>query len=795
MEMFPAHGRTRNGEMLYQTVQAHCRGAAETAKKALSGVRLGSAAYLAGLLHDAGKFTDTFRDYLLRALCNENAPRGSVNHTFAGVRFLLERYHVPKDGEDMGPVAAELLAYAVGAHHGLFDCVDERGKSGFRHRLDKPDVAFEEAMGNFLAQCAEKQELDRLFGEAVRELTPVLIRFRTLAQPNDSYYGEVMFYLGLLARLLLSAVIEGDRTDTAAFMNGVEPTGLPEDRRPMWNRCLASVEEKLGGFPSDTPVARARREISDRCHSFAEKPGGVYRLNVPTGGGKTLSSLRYALGHAAKWNKSRIIFTSPLLSILDQNAQVLRSFIQQDSLILEHHSNVVHSRDDSDAILEGTDAELMAENWSAPIIITTLVQLLNTFFSGKTACIRRFQALTDSVIVIDEVQTVPNRMLALFNLTVSFLSEICGATVVLCSATQPCLEQAEHPITVPVGDIIAHDAALWEAFRRTEIVDAGARALEDIPSFILDRLEGTDSLLVICNKKSEAEFLYRELSGRNARCFHLSASMCAAHRRKTLEAVQASLARPGKTLCIATQVVEAGVDLSFGCVIRLTAGLDNVIQAAGRCNRNGEAAQPGHVYVLECAGERLGNLQEIQRSKDAMVSLLARFRGQPEAFQNDLSSDEAVRCYYRRLYREMPLGYQDYPVRGGPSLYSLLSLNEDSMEEETGFALNQAFKRAGALFRVFDEETEDVLTPYGGGADCIADLQSCRAGDPCYRQACLDRAKVYTVSLFRYQTDLLERQGGLYSVCDGSVLVLRPDFYDEETGVRLKPVQANYLEV
>lgn len=796
MEVFPAHIRTNAGQKNVQTVQAHCRGAAEVSRSALSAVGMGSAAYLAGLLHDAGKFTNGFRNYLLEISCGKTPRRGSVNHTFAGVRYFLQHYHTPKNEDDCDPIVAELLAYAVGAHHGLFDCVDAHGMNGFQHRLEKPGIDYEAAIGQFLAQCADQQELDRLFDEAVQELKPVMMRICDLAQQDEAYDGEVSFYLGLLARLLLSAVIEGDRMDTSAFLNGFDVPQPQADRRPLWVGCLQRAEEKLAHFPLDSPIALARKNISDQCRSFAERPGGVFRLNVPTGGGKTLSSLRYALAHAARWNKSRIIFTAPLLSILDQNAQVLRSYIQDDSLILEHHSNVVRPKNDSEGIVQGTDGELMAENWNAPVIITTLVQLLNTLFSGRTTCIRRFQALVNSVIVIDEVQTVPNRMLALFNLAVNFLSQICGATVVLCSATQPCLERTPHPITVPMADIVPYDPKLWTTFRRTTLDYAGTHALEEIRPFVLDRLEHTDSLLVICNKKSEAERLYRELAVGDFRCFHLSAAMCMAHRRAVLDEMQTALKRPGKTVCVATQVVEAGVDISFGCVVRLTAGLDSIIQAAGRCNRNGESPEPAPVYILDCAGERLSALPDIQRAKDAMVSLLAQFRQQPGQFYSDLSSLEAVRWYYQQLYRGMPQGFQEYPMKGKPTLYSLLSLNGSYQKDDNGFALNQAFRQAGALFQVFDEETTDVIVPYGTGVQHIAELCSERArDDPVYLKRCLDQVRPYTVSLFQYQKAQLAQQGGLYTACEGNVLLLRPQWYDEHTGVLPEAAQNSYLEV
>ncbi len=794
---FPAHIRLGEGDPAVQSVQEHCRETAQIAAETLRAIGLGSGAYLAGLLHDAGKFTQAFRYYLECAARGEPVSRGRVNHTFAGTRYLLTRYHDSGNYGDMGPIVAELLAYAVGAHHGLFDCMgSEKRPHGFQHRIDDTSIDYESAMAEFLAQCAGQEELDALFRQAVEELTPVLEHLQKLAQNNEHCYDEIPFYLGLLARLLLSCVIEGDRRNTAHFMNGAEFPDFQEDHTPMWRECLSHVETRLNQFPQDTPIAQSRRTISDRCRAFADRPGGVYRLNVPTGAGKTLSSLRYALAHAARWNRTRIILVSPLLSILDQNAKAVRDAIGNDALILEHHSNVVREPDADDALIDGASPELLAENWGAPIVITTLVQLLNTLFSGKTTCICRFQALVGSVLVIDEVQTVPTRMLTLFNLAVNFLAEVCHTTVVLCSATQPCLESTLHPIVFPMEEIVPYDPMLWKVFARTTLIDAGTKTLREIPQFATKLLEQTDSLLIVCNKKSEAEFLYRELSQGPECCFHLSASMCWAHRQRVLHKLYRSLQQPGKTICVATQVIEAGVDISFGCAIRLAAGLDNLIQTAGRINRNGECDRLLPVYVVS-QDEKLSMLEDIHHAKTAMTSLLARFRSAPEVFQNDLASDAAVRYYYQKLYKEMKQEFQDYTLEkrlGLPSLYSMLSSNE-RWANNSHFALNQAFKEAGARFQVFDDASQDVIVPYEDGAKCIAELCSERAGrDIPYLQSCLDRAKPYTVSLFAYQLKWLAEKGGLTSVCDGKVLVLMPEYYGE-TGVLTQQMEQAYLEV
>ncbi len=790
MTCYPAHFRQNAGSSVeIQTVPEHSRNTAEIASARLCSVHLAKAGYLAGLLHDQGKFSAAFREYIEKLMAGRPVQRGSVIHAHAAARFLLERYHTGDPYRDM---TAELLAIATGAHHGLFNCVDKNHRLGFVRRLQWDDNSYREATAAFLAQCAGPEELDALFDQAEQELSPLFDRIND-RESNE----EIWFYLGLLARLLLSAVIEGDRFDTACYKYGAMPATSPEPRQELWLRLLRRVEEKLDGLPHDTPVQQARREISRRCREAADKPGGIYRLNVPTGGGKTLSSLRFALAHAAAHGKSRILFTAPLLSILDQNANVLRESIGDDSLVLEHHSNVIRQERDLDGEkAELEPKELMAENWSsAPVIITTLVQLLNTLFDGRTACIRRFHALCNCVLVIDEVQTVPPHMLTLFNLAMNFLADICGATVVLCSATQPCLEEADHPIEGHLEELVPYDPALWAPFQRTRLVDAGARRLEEIPGFIQGVLEGATSLLVVCNTKRQARFLYQSLRREDVACFHLSAAMCQAHRKIVLMQMETALekSRNGgpKVLCVSTQVIEAGVDISFGAVIRLTAGMDNAVQSAGRGNRNGESKTPVPVYLITCSDENLRALPEIQRAKTATLQLLSAFRRAPEQFSSDLASNAAVTCYYKNLYGGMAKGAQDYPQDGNTSLFDLLSVNDTyaaGQPDLKEFYLHQAFKTAGDAFQVFSQETTDVLVPYGEGAKLIADLGSAAVQQDWKKQkALLEQAKRYTVSLYRYQLELLEKQDGLGAYLDGAVLALNPEFYNKETGLTLEP--------
>lgn len=800
--MYPAH-ILESREI--QTVREHCRSTAELAAKALRPIGLTQSAYLAGLLHDLGKCKEEFRQYLEAAARGDEAIRGSVNHTFAAVRYILEHWHHSGGEFDDSDVTAELLAFAAGAHHGLFDCIGVHQDSGFFHRQNKEGIGYEESVQNYLKECVDAATLDSLFQQSVQEITAVIERITQLtAQESDEEANrEITFHIGLLARLLLSAVIEGDRRDTAEFMDGNKFPPQPEDMHPIWTEQLAFLEQKLSGFSQDKPINRARQTISDCCAAFASHPSGVFQLNVPTGGGKTLSALRYALTHAQKWNKSRIIFTAPLLSILDQNAKVIRDYIKDESLILEHHSNLAEPEDTPEHLQE---LALLTDSWSSPIIITTLVQLLNTCFDGRTSAIRRFHSLCNSVIVIDEVQTVPGKMLTLFNLAVNFLSQICGATIVLCSATQPAWENACHPLYPVPPDIVPHDPALWQPFKRTEIQDAGNARLEELPQLIETVLEECNSLLVVCNTKAAATYLFQQLENTDCKRFHLSAAMCVAHRRKTLDELQAALKHPEltrqKVVCISTQVIEAGVDISFQQVIRLSAGMDSVVQAAGRCNRHAEQDTPAPVRIVRCTDERLRHLEDISMGQVATTSLLEAFQKQPQRFQHDLSSDKAIQFYYRKLYSEMNPGFQDDMTQEHGSIYHLLADNpkyaDSNCKQVDTYFLRQAFLLAGKLFQVFDQDTTTLLVPYGEGKalrEYLIDASNRYDRDWDSIRKAIRTANSFSVSVYRHQMEQLQALGAVTSLFDNSIYVLSDGFYNDDTGFSIQDGVSGFQEV
>lgn len=786
-----------NGEEIQKLLE-HLEQAAIYASDALQRKYFQACVQLIALIHDMGKATVDYQRYLKKAADGEKVVRGSVNHTFAAVRWILERYKDTKRWGRYASFTADLLAYASGAHHGLFDCVDPNHRSGFQNRLEKEGISYEEAVKNFFSECMTEETLDELFAEAVKEVETAI----GCIAPQAKIEEEFFFLLGLLGRLLLSAVVEGDRRDTAEFMNDLSFSKFrsQDTLTILWTELSERADSKLDALEQENPIQKARRIISWQCREMAKNGGGVYRLNVPTGAGKTLSSLRFALHHAKEWGKSRIIFTSPLLSILDQNAKEIRKYVERNDLILEHHSNVVRPQK-SGKEDELDEMELLMETWDVPIILTTLVQFLNTLFDGSMSSIRRFHALCDSVIVIDEVQTVPEKLLSMFNLAVDFLTSICGTTVVLCSATQPCLEELEHPIYVPIRDMVPYDPALWETFQRTKLADSGKYELEDIPVFAMDILAEADSLLIICNTKTEAQKIYLAIPEDQCLKFHLSAAMCATHRIEKIDRLNATLKdteRTEKVVCVSTQVIEAGVDISFARVIRLTAGMDNIVQAAGRCNRHGESKEPVPVYVITCQREELKHLPEIRRAKEAACALLQTFQKHPERFDHDLFSDAAIRQYYRSLYAkedEEKVSRQNGLVQVDgviTSLFSLLSTNKDFVDAAFGteceqYTLRQAFRTAGKNFSVFEENTVDVLVPYGEGKDLVLELGSLLLPyDLGEIKQVLERVKRYTVSLYEWQRKILDQEGALMPLAGGSILTLLDGHYDAETGLSIE---------
>lgn len=794
-----AHITIENGKRKEQTLKEHCIRTAQLASESLKNTGFYNTAYLSGMLHDMGKATEKFNDYLEKAFNGEDVIKGSVNHTFAGVIYLLEKYHQKIDADSEWDIlTSEIVSYAVGSHHGLFDCADLEGENGFVHRLEKnkDEICYEEALKNYFENVIDEKKIDEYFQEAAKEVRVFFERIQNDIGKRD----EMHFQIGLLSRLLISALIYADRRDTGEFMNNVSYLG---EGNVDWKRQREYLEHKISQFDCSSKLNQVRSDISRQCVEFSDNPTGIYRLNVPTGAGKTLCSLRYALAHAEKFNKKRIIFIIPLLSILDQNAKVIKSNIANSELVLEHHSNVIVEDEKDNKKDEIEKYDLLSENWNSPIIVSTMVQLLNMLFTNKTSAVSRMRALCDSVIVIDEIQSLPKKVTLMFNEAMNFLSRYCNATIILSSATQPCLEEVQWPLKYATkADMVHLNDEQLQVFHRAEIIDRTTEYGMDMDECVLfcsQLLDENESLLVICNTKKEAREIYEKLeeriNGEEVLMFHLSTSMCQRHRKDILAGLQKELlhiqehsleaSKSRKIICVATQLVEAGVDFSFKCVVRIMAGIDNLAQAAGRCNRSNEYEGVGTVYLINLKNENLRNLSEIQAAQISTQKVLMHYK---EADKFDLTGDAASNSYYKYLYQEVRRELKYPAKKSGMDIFLanlLANNNQFAGEKSENYIMRYPFKTAGKLFKVFDENTIDIIVPYKEGAEIINRLRKQNFDRFDFEESdkLLKAAKSYTISIFKWQRDRLTEYGYLESYCDDRIFILNPKVYSIEFGL------------
>ena len=776
----------------WQPLADHLRCAAARASEVLQEVKLAQTGYVAGLCHDLGKYSDAFQQYLRAAAHGEKVKRGSVNHTFAGVRAVLQEAEALD--APLPRLLMDVIAYGVGAHHGLFDCLGMDGEDGLQKRLTT-DIPYAQVMERASDLLQAEGLADRI-PKAAAELQAKLKAIQGYAKDQEG-----QFSLGLLARLVASAVMEGDRTDSAAFEHQDPSPPVETDRRPGWSAALQAVEQLLASFPKDTPVQQVRSEISESCLQLADHPGGIFRLTVPAGGGKTLSVLRAALAHAKAWNKSRILFVMPLLAIIEQNAKEIRKAVGDTLEVLEHHSGTDPKPKQEEAQKQETreqqhKLEWLTQSWHHPLIVTTLFQLLMTLFSSETASVRRFQALCNSVIIVDEVQTVPQQMLSLWNAAVNFLAHCCGATVILCSATQPVLENIQPPIQ-QVQELVTLTGRQLQVLRRTtfHMMPGRAKSLPEVAEWIQQELTRIPSLLVVCNIKRQAVTLTQTLqayaNAQHIRLFHLSASMCPAHRTRRMEEMKSALqqVRQGtgpRVLCIATQVMDAGVDVSFHGMLRFLAGADTVVQTAGRVNRHGESETPVPVYMVDILDEKLNpSLSLIRDGKNATMQLLGELG--EAAYQGvDLASNQMTRLYYSILYRELKEGMTRYVLEEGSlkNLFDILSINKYNHKQTFPNRLfRQAFWYGGDQFEVFDSPTYSLMVPYGeAGQKLYQEMLSDKAvWDSQYRKGLIKQAQPYAISVFQSVWDALGKTGAIIPLAHLGLYVLQ-GHYSEAFG-------------
>lgn len=790
------YARTGRLDGQKQTLLEHAAHVAQIAFEKGEKLGLGALTRLCGLLHDAGKAREEFQAYLL----DGGSKRGTVEHSAYGAIYAFLRWH---DKPAFRRLAAEMLAFAIASHHGrLPDLVDADGESFAEEKLTRerfPDL--EDTMAAFFAEVAGQSELDALFEQAVGELEQ---KHRQLSAalsdlpPADQGEGLQNLF-GLVQRSVYSILIDADRWDAYCFETGADP--LPGGDRP-WGVWQRRLEDKLAGFGGEKPLDALRASVSDECLRAADDGAGVYRLCVPTGGGKTFASMRYALEAAKRHGFERIVYVAPYKAILEQTADNLRKVFLDDQLILEHHSDAAPDEEQGGEALGRY--QLLSERWDSPLILTTMVQFLNTLFAGRSACTRRFSALENCVILLDEAQSIPFRCMELFTLAMRYLAKCCGCATVLCTATQPLLDElARYPLLKP-RPMIADENALYEGFRRVTLLDKTDRPMDadELARQVSDRLGSAGSALCIVNTKATASALYqafRDHLPKGVPLYCLTAAQCPAHRLKLLDEVRALLKARQPVACVATQLIEAGVDVSFGLVARALAGLDSVAQAAGRCNRNAER-ELGEVWLVSIKGENLAYLREIKLAQEEMKSALDAFRADPQRYGNDLLSPALVERYFRTILR-VRRGEMCYPLDGSRTLLDLLSSNANGRNAYKDLRkakyvetmLSQAFRTAGRSFSALDASPFSLLAPYEKGAEYIERLED--GLDIAQAARVLRAAQRYTVTVYPGKLEQFKRLRCVRELPVYGCYALDKAYYDDFLGVTADGKEMGLLDI
>lgn len=818
--LFAAHHRKSDDR--WQPLAEHLIGVAALAKRFAGTVGLERLGELLGLLHDLGKYSHDFQSYIKSAVGALNqdededwvdaaALKGKVDHSTAGAQMVWRALagHGPE-----AHVTAQVAALCVASHHsGLIDCIvaDEArfGEDGFTRRMSKAD---ERSHLDEACQAADTQVLDRCKAllrdpALIADLRRALHRIAASNKTDGAGPQATFQQLGLLVRFAFSCLIDADRIDTANFEHRRAARFRPLGRYTGWPTLIERLERHLAAMPAAHPIDHLRSDISAHCRDAASRPKGIYTLTVPTGGGKTLASLRFALHHASQRKLQRIVYVIPFVSIIDQNAEVVRSILEPPSqpedtgrVVLEHHGSITPEQ-------QTWREKILCENWDAPVVYTTMVQFLEALFGSGTRGARRMHQLANSVLVFDEVQTLPVKCVHLFNNALNFLAEQCNTTVLLCTATQPLL----HTVRPDRGairlaaqhELMPNARGLFERLKRVELHDRrrpGGWSNAEMAQLALDELRRTGSCLVVVNTKAAARRLFEHASPAlddEAIC-HLSTDMCPAHRKLELARVKRRLAEREPILCISTQLIEAGVDIDFRVVIRFLAGLDSIAQAAGRCNRNGQA-EPGVVHVVNPAVETLDALPDIALGRNHTQRVLDDFKADPNRYHNNLFDPAALSDYYNHYFferqDEMCYAVAARDIGHADSLLELLSTNRLAVEEHQArfkaapvLPFRHAFMTAAKAFKAIDAPTQGVVVPFGdAGRALIGDL--CAAFDIKREFELMRAAQQFTVNVFPHVLRKLQAAQAVHEVePDARILCLNERYYSPRFGLSSEPV-------
>ena len=738
----------------------HLINTADESAKIGNKIGLNNSSYLVGLLHDIGKCSKKFQNKILN---NSNA---HVDHSSLGGYIIYRLSNdILNSEEEIDNIFfnnglgvnevydyTNILIYVIMSHHGQYDQVKESKDMSYIYtsfkRIDKIskenfEIDYERAISLFKKK---KIDLKDIYINAYAEYIEIIKKLTRLGIGGNKYQKEALdFYKGLLIRTLSSILKSSDIKDTINSYEIIIEDYNEESLEKVKKEFEQRVNEKYSRFKNpSSPINVVRNKIAnDILLRSKEDTAGIYKLDLPTGAGKTLLSLRYGVNQLNYQKKERFFYITSFLSVLEQNAKEIREVLGNDDYILEHHSNVIdkelYQNDDIDDSFESIKRDYLLDNWSYPIIMTTMVQFFNTIFKGKSANITRFKSLTNSVIIIDEYQSIPIEYIYITNLALNYLKIVFNATIVLSTATQPTNSEKTLRHMISYGNMQAKNENIvnlskkdLQCFKRVDLKTYGnisnEYTLDDIKNLIL--ANKNKSILVVLNTKTVVRELYDILSLDIEKddLYYLTTNLTAFDRIRKIGKIKERLNKNDKICLISTQLIEAGVDVDFECVIRSISGVDSIVQAMGRCNREGKRGD-SKTYVINIDKniEKTSSLKGIDERKEAARYVLRNTPG-------EINLSDLVNKYFKKLYANIDekklSNILDLLASNKKSrdLY-IKSQNDKTCNTDYGFIyeieknsiLNmfQSFKKAQSEFTFIEENQNTAIIEYEESKEII----------------------------------------------------------------------------
>ena len=722
-----AHSREGVSKAEWQPLIDHLTNTGKIAAELGHDAGVSELARAAALLHDLGKYSEAFQRRL------EGASR-RVDHSTAGAQALMRQFpHSP---------IATLLAYSIVGHHaGLPDYGDATDVAGQGTLVSRLKANLED-----YSACSGELDLAEID-------LPKCLQVRPIHEPR-------FFSIAFLTRMIYSALVDADFLETETYVAG---GGKPRGGYASIPSLCQTLNRELRCFDNPTtPLNRKRTAILRSCADNADCDQGLFTLTVPTGGGKTLSSMAFALNHAVRHGLKRIIYVIPYTSIIEQNAAIFKELLGEEN-VLEHHANFDweqfrdrHRESPGDMTNSAMmKLKLAAENWDIPIVVTTNVQFFESLYAHQSSRSRKLHNIARSVIIFDEAQMLPLGYLKPCMTVIRELVTYYHVRSVFCTATQPSLERffGDEPFT----ELAPNPTDLYTFFKRVQVKHAGV--MDD--ATLVERMGASDQALCIVNTRKHARGLYRMLADRVPAedVFHLSTLMCPAHRKETIAEIRAWLSEGVPCQVVSTQIMEAGIDVDFPVGFRSMAGLDSIIQAAGRVNRENRRSEISELIVFEVDSEFVGRMPGyIRQGGDLTRQVFPQ--------HSDPASLEAIAAYFERLYA----------VQG----HDALDVKKVLSHFGTG-AVQFDFRSASEKFRLIEDSTLPVIIPYGDRARHLLG----RLKESEYPGSLMRRLQLYTVNIYEREFLALEDLG-LIDIYAGTYAVLNDaSQYSRKTGLTI----------